>query len=110
MKFEDVYNATVVAIGIACFAHEGYKAYAKSQDKKAEAAANDWRYEAGARLNTMIHYAKMNHISKAAYVEALEAAKNVLSFEVDDVLPGNVHSGPALRKLLAVIDKEIANV
>lgn len=110
MKFEDIYNTTVTALGFAVAAHECYKLYEAIQDQKAKDAADEWRFEAGARLNAMIHHAKKNRISKAAYKEALEAAKNVLSFEVDDALPGNVHGGKALRKLLATIDTEIASV
>lgn len=110
MKFEEIYNA---AVGVACVVAvviEGKRAYDMHQEHKARKAAEDWELEAGARLNSMLHHAKKNRISKAGYVEALEAAKNVLSFEVDDVIPGNPYAGRTLRKLLAALDNEIATV
>lgn len=110
MKFEDIYNSVVAAACVVAIAVEGKRMYDEIQDQKARDAAEDWRMEAGARLNAMLHHAKKNHITKAGYVQAMEAAKNVLSFEVDAVLPGNPYAGQTLRKLHQSLDNEIATV
>lgn len=110
MKFEDIYNSVVTAACVIAVAIEGKRMYDKVQDQKARDAAEDWELEAGARLNAMLHYAKKNRISKAGYIQAMEAAKNVLSFEVDTVLPGNPYAGRTLRKLHESLDNEIATV
>lgn len=110
MKFEDIYNSAVAAACVVAIAVEGKRMYDEIQDQKARDAAEDWKMEAGARLNAMLHHAKKNRISKAGYIQALEAAKNVLSFEVDVALPGNPHAGRTLRALLNSLDNEIATV
>lgn len=110
MKFEDAYNYVSAAIGIGMALHECHKIYKEVQDRKAREAADNWEREAGARLNALLNHAVKNRISKQGYVEALTAAKNVLAFEVNEALPGNVHGGEALRGLHAKIDKIIADV
>ncbi len=110
MKFEDIYNYTLIAVGTVMVASEVYKLYQHEQDRIAKDAAENWGLEAGARFNAMVKYAKQNRITKEGYVEALNAAKNVLSFEVYEVLPNNLFGPDVLRKLLTQIDKEIASV
>lgn len=110
MKFEDIYNSVVTAACVIAVVVEGKRLYDEIQDQNARNAAEDWEMEAGARLNAMLHHAKKNRISKAGYIQAMEAAKNVLSFEVDDVLAGNPYAGRSLRKLHQSLDNEIATV
>lgn len=110
MKFEDIYNTFVTAACVVVVVMEGKKAYDRVQAQNANQAADRWEQEATARLHCMMDHAKRNRISKVAYVETLEAAKNVLSFEVDAVIPGNVYAGRKLRNLFEIIDAEIAIV
>lgn len=110
MKFEDICNNIVVVASIGVAVTECYKTYLAIEDLKAQKAADLWEREAGARLNCMIDHAYRNRISKAGMLEALNAAKNVLNFEVDEVLPGNVHGRKALNNLHRRIDAQIKDI
>lgn len=104
MKFEELYNNTMTAIGIAVAVHECYKTYLKVQDMNARHAADVWEMEASARFYGMVAHAYRNNISKEGLLEAIEAAKNVISFEADELLPNNVYAGSAVRNLHAKLD------
>ena len=108
--FEDYANGAMTIIGIAMFCHGVYKAIEHEHRENDRRKAATYAREANARLENLVMYMRKQRASKECFVEALKAAKNVIAFEVRDVLTtDNYFMHDAEQELFEVADKLIAS-
>lgn len=108
--FEDIANGAMAIVGVALIAKSYLEARQIQQDADDEHAADRFVDATKARMRAMHEYILRNHGSKETYVEAFTAAKNVIQFDVQAELPGNVYSVKAIEVINAYIDHMIAAV
>lgn len=107
--FEDYANGAMAVVGIAILAHSIYEAKQQADREDDRRKADRWMKEATARLENMVAYMRKERASKECYVEALTAAKNVIAFEVREVLtPDNCWMLDAQKQMHNTVDQLIA--
>lgn len=107
--FEDYANGAMAVVGIAMFANSIYQAKVVADRECDRRKADRWVDEANARLSSMLDYMQKERASKECYKQALTAAKNVISYEVREVLTSNnYHMRDAEMTVLNHLDRLIA--
>lgn len=104
MNFKKAYNIAMCTFGVCYVVGACYKVGKDEYDRRQQDAAQNWRLEVTARLRKMVLDSIEKKISSEEFIVMLNAAKNVVSFQADDALPGNIYRVFEVRKLQDYID------
>lgn len=107
-NLDDYANGAMVIVGVALMAHSVYEAHKLQKREDDRREANRWIDQASARMNCMVDHMLANRASKECFKEALTASKNVLAYEVREVLgESNAYMTDALVKMYRNIDSKL---
>lgn len=107
-EFEDYANAAMVVVGVAMMGKSFYDNYKLHQLHLAREAADTYVDECKARMYAMNKFILKQNGSKAAYIEAFTAAKNVIQFDVEVDLKGNPYNADVVTTVNEYIDTLIS--
>lgn len=102
--FEDYANTAMLVVGVAFMGKSVYDEYKVQQLRVAKEAARVYTDESKARMQAMSKFILKQNGSKAAYIEAFTAAKNVIQFDVEADLNGNPYTCDVVTSVHEYID------
>lgn len=108
---DDYKNMAAVVIGLALAGNSAYQAHQQQIKVRQCREAKRYAAEASARLRNMVNHMYKNRASKDVHIEALNAAKNVISYEIRDELGlDNPYLRATIKSLHDEIDNRIAKL